>query len=393
MKILIVSPYFSPAFYYGGPVRVTYEIARRLVQSGHDVTVATTDALDERSRYEQETSTVDGVKIHYFKNVSNTLACRYHAFLPIGLYSFLRNSSGEFDVVHVHEYYTLLTVFVVKFAQKHGVPILLSAHGSMPIDKARGNRRRKNIFNRIFRKTIMGNVTTVVALNEKEKQNFVDAGVERDGIEIIPNGIDICEFEKLPARMEFRKKYGITNDDRVILFVGRIHQIKGLDLLLKVFKELTYKVMDIKLVLVGPDDSYMRPIERMASESGISSNVIFTGLLSGNEKLSAYSGADIFVLPSRSEGFPVTVLEACASGLPVIVSEECNFHDAETSGAGLEIASNTHSLHDAIMKLLNNSELRLRMGASGKQLVRNNYDWNAVVKMVERAYQNAVNFL
>jgi glycosyltransferase involved in cell wall biosynthesis len=78
--------------------------------------------------------------------------------------------------------------------------------------------------------------------------------------------------------------------------------------------------------------------------------------------------------------------------LPVIVSEECNFRNAETRGAGLEVTCNIYSLYDALMKLLNNSELRVKMGASGKQLVRNNYNWNAVVKRIERAYQNAVNF-
>ena len=387
----MITPYFFPAFYYGGPVRVTYELARRLVRLGHEVTVLTTDVLDQTSRYDKRTATAEGVKIHYFKNISNSLACRSHAFLPIGFYSFLGDASAAYDVIHIHEYYTLLTVFAAKFAGKHGIPAFLSAHGSMQVNEARGNQGRKKIFNGLFKDMILGTISAVIALNDKERNDFLCMGMENKRIEIIPNGIDLAEFEALPDRMEFRAKYGIKGDERIILFVGRIHEIKGLDLLLRAFTKLIKRVADVKLVFVGPDDGYLHKLRRMAEESGVLSKVLFTGLLSGKEKLSAYSAANLFALPSRSEGFPVTVLEACASCLPVIVSEACNFREVEARGAGLEIKCDEYALYDGMWKLLNDPQLRARMGMLGKNMVRDNYDWNAIVKRLEHVYQRAVN--
>ncbi len=389
MNVLLVTPYFFPSLYYGGPVRVTYEIARRLVNCGHSVSVVTTDVFDKTSRYDKRAESIDGVTVHYFKNISNHLACRYHAFLPLGLYSFLRDETSKYDVIHIHEYFTLLAVLAAKFGRKDHVPILLSAHGSMPVDGARGNEGRKSIFNRLFRGTIAESVSIAIALNGEEKGHYVRAGIPDNRIEIIPNGIDSSEFQQMPSCMEFRERYNIKKEESIILFVGRIHQIKGLDLLMKSFGDVARKLPRWKLVLVGPDDGAMQTLQSIALESGISSKILFTGLLSGREKLAAYAAADIFVLPSRSEGFPVTVLEACASGLPVIVSKACHFPEVQARGAGFEVDLNEHSLSAAIEKLAD-PESRVSMGTRAKQMVMDNYDWGSIVTRIESAYQKAI---
>lgn len=390
LKILIVTPYYYPALYYGGPVRVIYECTKRLIKLGHEVTVYTTDLMDRNTRHEKERNVVEGVNVRYFRNISNNMACRHHAFLPIGFYSTLKNSCSEFDVIHIHEYYTLLTVSAARFAIIYKVPFLLSAHGSLPVIEERGRQGRKIIFNRLFSNLILKNISGVIALNDEERKNYKHLGVPDEKIDIIPNGIDIEEFRCLPDPAEFRNRYNIKRDEKIILFVGRIHEIKGLDILINAFHGILQGIRGVKLVLAGPDDGYMQTLKGIVLEKGILSDIIFTDLLSGEEKLAAYSAADIFVLPSRSEGFPVTVLEACASGLPVVITDRCNFPEIKTYGAGLEVPCMEFPLYEALISLLANDEQRKEMGNKGKSMVFSKHNWDSIVKRLEEVYRNVV---
>lgn len=371
-------------------MRVVYECSKRLVKLGHDVTVYTTDVMDRFTRHDKETDIVEGVKVRYFRNISNNLACRHHAFLPIGFYSALRNGCSEFDIIHIHEYYTFLTVSAARLAGKHNVPFLLSAHGSLPTIEERGRQGRKIVFNQLFSKMILRNISGAIALNEEEKRNYKHLGVSDKKIDIIPNGIDTEEFRNLPDPSEFRNRYKIKRDEKVILFVGRVHEIKGLDILINALHRTLQSVRGVKLVLAGPDDGYMKTLKGMALAKGIISDVTFTGLLSGEEKLAAYSAADVFVLPSRSEGFSVTVLEACASGLPVILTDRCNFPEIKTYGAGLEVPCMESPLYEALISLLGNDEQRKEMGNKGKAMVLSKYNWDSIVKRLEEVYRNVV---
>jgi glycosyltransferase involved in cell wall biosynthesis len=391
LRILTVIPYFSPAYYFGGPVRVTHEITRRLALRGHRVDVYTTDVFDGTSRHNKKEDNFEGVRVIYFRNIFNRLASRYHAFLPRGFYSSLRETCSGYDLIHIHEYYTFMAAVSAGLARKNGVPFLLSAHGSLPVTRERGNRGRKTLFNHLLRNTIVTDISRAIALNAREKEQYASIGIHEDKIEIIPNGINVMEFRDLPDGHQFRSRYGIRSEDKVILFVGRIHEIKGLDILLKAFNEVTRTASGVKLVIVGPDDGYLKTLYDIATTLRMRQDLVVTGLLSGGEKLSAYAAADIFVLPSRSEGFPVTVLEACASGLPVIITDRCNFSEVEKLGAGLEVTCSEQSLSNAIRKLLNDPALGKEMGGRGRKMVFDRYDWDSIVLQLEKVYRNVIN--
>ena len=127
-------------------------------------------------------------------------------------------------------------------------------------------------------------------------------GVPKNKIEIIPNGIDLIEDQYLPEKGLFRKKYNITNDENVILYLGRIHKIKGIDLLLKSFKLLTKDMDNVKLVIVGPGDT--SNLKKMIKGSTIENKVIFTGPLYGEDKNEVFIDSDLYVLPSIYDCFP-----------------------------------------------------------------------------------------
>ena len=387
MRILQVYPYYYPAWNYGGVTRVVYEISKRLCEMGHDVTVYTTDALDSKSRIRVKSNPtiINGVKTFYFKNLSNYLTYKHHIPLPLEMHLKIKNEVKRYDIVHLHGYHHMLNVIVHYYAKKIGVPYVLQPHGSLPriIEK----QRLKKLYDWVWGYKILKDASKVIALTKTEAEQCKMMGVDEDKIEIIPNGIDLSEYENLPGRGEFGKKY-LLNDEKIILYLGRIHKIKGPDLLARAFAELSKEIDNVKLVIAGPDDGYLTSLKKLVADLEISDKVLFTGPLYGEEKLRAYVDADVYVLPSVYETFPVVVLEACACGVPVIVTDRCGIADIVDNKVGYMVEYNKDQLKSAMIKVLNDEGLRRRFGEEGKRLVRDQFSWDVVVAKVENIYRN-----
>jgi len=221
-----------------------------------------------------------------------------------------------------------------------------------------------------------------------EAEQYKSMGVSENKIEIVPNGIDPSEFESLPQRGDFRRKWGINDNQKIILYLARIYKIKGPDLLARSFAELSKEIDNVKLVIAGPDDGYLTSLKKLVADLEISDKVLFTGPLYGEEKLRAYVDADVYVLPSVYETFPVAVLEACACGVPVIVTDRCGIADIVNNKVGYMVEYNKDQLKSAMIKVLNDEGLRRRFGEEGKRLVRDQFSWDVVVAKVENIYRN-----
>jgi glycosyltransferase involved in cell wall biosynthesis len=171
------------------------------------------------------------------------------------------------------------------------------------------------------------------------------------------------------------------------LFLGRIHRIKGIDLLVSAYSELLKEIPDVKLVITGPDDGFLSEIEEMIEFYHLENNVIFTGPLFGSEKLSAYVDADVYVLPSRYETFPVTILEAMSCGTPVILSNRCGIADiVQKNDAGLIFDFNKEQLKEPLRKILIDNTLRSSLIKTGKIFVENNFELASVISKYEATY-------
>ena len=131
-------------------------------------------------------------------------------------------------------------------------------------------------------------------------------------------------------------------------------------------------------------------MESILTSGGVIDRTIFTGMLTGKDKLAALSSADIFVLPSYSEGFSIAVLEAMAARLPVVISEGCNFPEVSEHDAGFVVEANEKPVAEAISALLSNSDLRARMGENGRKLVSERYTWQAAASKIADLYRTLV---
>jgi glycosyltransferase involved in cell wall biosynthesis len=387
MKVLQVCPIFppQPGNFASGVTQVLYYMNKELVRRGHKVEVWAAKTLDLKTRGKNKTAVVDGIGVYYFPYLMHY----YTFFLSPSLVQAARSRLNEFDVIHIHDFRTFHGPVVAHYAKKNGIPYVLQAYGSLP--RMMAVPRLKQAYDTLWGYNLLREASKVVALNKTEAEQYKSMGVGKDKIEIIPNGIDLSEFQNLPRRGQFRNKYGLDANQKIILYLGRIHKIKGLDLLVESFVGLIKEFHDVKLVIVGPDDGYLPVIRKRIDELGISSEVLLTGHLHERERLSAYIDADVYVLPSVYDMSPSTVLEACACATPLVVTSSCGLANwVGDYQAGYVIPHDRNRLQQALSIILTDKKLRQQLGNQARKLVEEQFDWNKIVNHVEAMYESVI---
>lgn len=389
MKILQISNFFKPFWETGGVTKVNYEISKNLVRRGHNVTVYTTDGYTPN--FEIQTNRpvdVDGIEVYYFKNLFKNIIKKVNLTAPYYLPFVLRKEIRNFDVIHIHEHRSLLAVCAHHYAKKHGVPYILQSHGSvLPHFQKQG---LKKLFDFLFGYKILQDASKLIALTDNEVKQYIQMGIDESKICIIPNGIDIKEYENLPEKGKFRNKYSIKGDEKIILFLGRINKIKGIDLLIDGFSQLKSELNNVKLVIVGPKNDYFSKLNEKVKDLNLTDFVLFTGPLYGLDKLEAYVDSDVYVLPSRYETFPNTVFEACLCQTPVIITDRCGISGLIDNKLGYVVEFDETKLKDSILKILNNEKLKLFFGQNGKNTVQKKYCWDDIVISFENLYYSCL---
>jgi len=359
---------------HGGSALVPYHLAKGLASRGHRVSVYTSDF-----KLNQD-GILPTIKLHPFKTWFSLAG--FHITPSMIL------ANDPPDIIHMHNYRTFQNIVAHHYAKKHNIPYILQAHGSLTTFFQKGLLKR--VFDVIWGYKLLKDASKVIAVAPREVKQYLNMGISEDIIEIIPNGIDLAEFDNLPAKGEFRRKYGLTDNQRIILYLGRIHRTKGLDLLTKAFTDLSKSLSNIKLVIVGPDDGYLLALEKLIAELEINEKVLLTGPLYGQEKLEAYVDADVYVLPSFYEIFSITVLEALACGTPVVITKNCGLAGYIGGWAGIVVPRNLKGLTEGLTEALH-----IGMGSEvnrqkRREIVRKLFGWEVRVGEVEGLYRRVV---
>jgi glycosyltransferase involved in cell wall biosynthesis len=217
----------------------------------------------------------------------------------------------------------------------------------------------------------------------------VTAGPERDLMKplqlrndfvIEPLGVDLTEFDSLPAKGWLRERHPEIGPRPIVLFLGRIHHKKGLDLLLPAFARAA--LGDAVLVLAGPcEPIYLAELRARIGQLGLQDRVVFTGLLLGPERIQAYVDSSLFVLPSYQENFGIAVVEAAAAGCPVLISDRVNiFDDIRSSGVGGVISLGVDELVHGLETWMGDPAALAEAARRGPAFARARYDWNQIAK-------------
>ncbi|MDP6793281.1 MAG: glycosyltransferase [Anaerolineales bacterium] len=389
MRILHIIPYFYPAWAYGGTCRAAWELARALVRKQQQVVVYTTDALDAHARAKLPLEVVDGVEIHRVRNLSNYLAWG-RAFFPLGFGRQLRAALGHADVAHLHEFRSYQNSVALPLMEKMGVPFVLTAQGGLP--RIMGRHLLKILYDRMVGQRILRNAARLHALNEMEREQFIDLGVEPERVAILPNGVDLEQYRSLPPVNGFRARFGVPEDVPIVLFLARVNKIKGVDFLVSSFDLLLRVSPQAVLVIVGPDDGYLTEVKRQVQTLGISSQVRFTGYLDGDDKLQAYQSASVYVLPSAYEMFAITLLESLACGTPIIATDRCGLADfvRQNDLGSIVNYGDVGGLQNEITRILSLPRDVQRRAGYGRQYVLDNFGWDRIAENWLKVYRDCV---
>ena len=394
MRILHIIPWYLPAKIASGPIIPTHNLNKELVKRGVEVVVYTTnfdvkDVLDVPLNQQVE---IDRVKVFYFPVVFKPW---YYSFK---LHQALAKNIKNFDLVHITSVFLSISTLAAYYAKKFKKPYIISPHGSLMLDPLSRRFLKKKIYISLIEKRNLQNSSAIHFTVEKEKEEYLAAGFFLKKAIVIPNGIDLKNYEWQITNFEreiFCQNFGIESDKKIILFLGRLHPIKGLDSLIPAFFEVFRKEPKAVLVLAGPDeDNYKKEIELKIKkyQLRIGENIFFTGMLTKQDKILALKGSDIFVLPSYSENFGLVVVEAMCFGLPVVITKNVGIAvDVEKAGAGIVVEKNEKQLAEAILKILNNSDLKREIGEKARKLVEEKFDIRKIADKWEEEYKNIIN--
>ena len=293
------------------------------------------------------------------------------------------------DVVHGHGLYVGPNLLFGREARRQRKPLAYHVHGMFePYILAR-SRWKKRLVHWLFEDANMRAVRFWRALTPKEADQIRARGA-RQPIAVIPNGLDAADFAR-PARpeapIETALARGLAKSGPRALFLGRIHPKKGLDLLLPAWAKLGGRRGEWELVIAGPDEAgYLAEMQALARSLNMGERVVFTGLVTGETKMRLLHSADLFILPSYSEGFPMSVLEAWACGVPVAATRECNVADISAAEAGWECGADGESLLEMLRAALSASAAERRdRGANGRRLLEVRYSWPLIARQLDEA--------
>ena len=388
MKILQIINAFYPSYTMGGAAVVAHYISKALAKRGHEVTVYTTNALSRESLFSprQNPNYNDGVEVHYFSNIVYEPST--HTYFSKELVEAVRKSIVKHDIVHLHEYRSYISLITRYYSRKHDVPYVLQAHGQLPRTIAK--RRLKWIYDFFFGYRLLRDASKVIALSQTEAQQYRAMSVPMEKIEVIPNGIDLSQYNNLPPKGSFRSKYCINENEKIVLYLGRIHKIKGIDFLIKSFAYLVKSgIRDAKLVVAGPDDGYLNTAKELVCRLEISNNVLFTGFLTEEAKISAFVDSMAVVYPSEYEPFGLVSLEAAVFSKPIIMAKGTPLSKVIERGRfGFSVRyGDVEALAKLLEFLMKNDALVSEMGTRGRKYVAANYCLEKVVDKLEKLYE------
>jgi glycosyltransferase involved in cell wall biosynthesis len=390
MKILLCVLYYEPAWAFGGPPRLAHQVARELVRRGHQVTVCTTDALERDQRLAAGEQLSEGVRVVRFRNLSNRAAFHLKVFVPLGMRDWLRKRAADFDVIHLFDTRTLQNAWASAEAVRARVPFVVSVWGSLP----RGGGWRALVkagYDRKHLPRVLGSAAALLAQNDHEASLYREYGGDPARVNLWPLAVDPAELAALPPRGTFRQRHRFEPGERLVLFVGRLHHLKGLDLLIDAFAGAAARLPDARLVVVGRDDGYQAEMLARARQRGLADRLSFLGPLYGSEVLPAYVDCDLFAItPHHFEETSLAALTAAACGRPVLINDRCGVPWLEEYGAGRSVAHDRDRIAAALVELLSDRAQLDRMGANARRLIAERFMLPRIIDQLEAIYEEAV---
>lgn len=384
-KILIITPYFAPAWSYGGPPKVLYNLAKGLTKSGFEVNVITTDALD-KNRNNKSYEIIDNIKIFRLKNISNYLAFHHKLFYVLPLKNNILNIIQKSNFILFSDLRPLLHWQMIKFIKERKIPYGIFSFGQIPYDSGLKSVI-KRIFDYVWVKRFVLNANFRFAQTPHEQEMFHKYfGINFSDTHLLP--LPVGFTPKAYSTKDIQEKFHFKSSDFILLFVGRFNYLKGLDLLIKSAGPLIDKNKNIKLVLIGRDDGVEEQIRKIAKKFP-QDNIIFPGPQYNEDVYKWYEIASCFIItPRYYEETSLAALEALSHGLNVITTKESDIPYLDEYSAGSITNNNQEEIQKSIINLYSKwKEDKRSIKANAIKLIKEKYSQdvisNKLIKYIE----------
>jgi len=302
----------------------------------------------------------------------------------------LRKALYEYDgdLLHCHGAWMYPSITCRSWARRWNRPYITTVHGTLDDWALARSRMKKRVAMWAYADAHIRDAACIHALTEQELTCIRRLGY-RNPVALVPNGIDILPGRPKRSR-RWAEQFGCTG--KALLFLGRIHPKKGLLPLLEGFKLALDRKADSQhewsLVIAGWDDGgHEQGLREYVRDNALEKSVFFAGPLYGIAKEEAYESSDWFVLPSYSEGLPMTILEAWAHGLPVAMSSQCNLQAAYAQEAAIEMTPSPHGVETALQKIFAMPETQSQLlGQSGRLFAEKHFSMQRVARELVGVY-------
>lgn len=365
MKVLHVIPSLNPES--GGPGTSIPALCNALAEVGLNVTLYAGHASGD-------SLTIDPARQRYKVKLFSTDAGRLYA--GCSMYRDIRARRGEFDLINVHSLWNPIATMVAAAARASGIPYILAPHGMLSKVSLKRRGRLKRLCAALYERRTVEGAANLRFLTRAESRDSLNGWFRCPGHFHASNGVNLKVGEVEPGA--FRRRFPELAGRRIMLFLGRLHPIKGLDLQLSALKMLVKRHADLTWVLIGPDDGEWGRLSGLIRESGLESHVRWLGQIAGPERFAALADADVVVMSSFYEGHSMTVNEALAVGAPLVLTDTVNFDEIAGAGAGYVVPRDPSELAAAVGSVLESPEKAEQMRHAGRRYAASELDWTRI---------------
>lgn len=369
-NILHITPSYKPAYVYGGPTRSVSELCEKQALLNCYVTVYTTTA-NGKEDFLESTEKMSGVQVHYFKRITGD-----HSHFSPKLLSQVWSNCHKFDIVHIHSWWNFVAILALLICRIQSVKVVFSPRGMLGPYTFKSISKR--IFHRLLGRTILKD-TILHASSQKEAQEALMLIPFWDCF-VLPNILD------LPNNLDKVIKNSSSIDCFNLIFLARIHPVKGLDILLEALAKVTFSW---RLVIVGGgEQTYISTLKSFVNKCGIGHSIDWIGWKSGEEKYRLLSKADLFILPSNYESFSNASLEALSVGTPVMISDQVGLSDyVQAQGLGWVVPLEKNCWIKALDEAWEARQRRDDIRAKAPALILQDFGAESLAKKYIEAYQ------
>jgi glycosyltransferase involved in cell wall biosynthesis len=291
------------------------------------------------------------------------------------------------EVVHLHGLWQIQTRRGAAAARAADVPYLVAAHGMADPWALRHKRWKKRLYLALVESRNLRQAACLHALSRPEILHFRGLAPWTP-VCFVPNGVDLAPFDHLPERHVLEEEYPQLRGKFVLLFFGRAHVKKGLNLLADALGRIAPDHPEIHLLLAGNDDGAWVPFRDQMAALGLTNRMTYLGHVAGERARQVWGAADAFVLPSLSEGFSIAVLEALACRLPCLITTACHFPELAAASGGIEVRPDVDAVSQGLRNLLERDpDERAALGHAGRRLVEQQYTWERQAERLASVYE------